>query len=279
VVKSHGGSSPLLGTKSRSHSDGGKVTTASARQAFRALHRAGCFVLANAWDLGSLRRIERTGFAAVATTSAGLAWSLGREDYGLTRDLVLDHLRTIAAATDLPVNADFENGFADDPEEVAANALLAAQTGVAGLSIEDRKGETLYDAALATERIRAARFALDAGAPDVLLVARSEGFLVGDTDIRRTVARLVAFAEAGADCLYAPGIAEPADIREVVAAVHPKPVNVLLRAPPMRVADLAALGVRRVSVGSRLAAAAWQGFDAALKELHDAGTLPRRLFG
>jgi 2-methylisocitrate lyase-like PEP mutase family enzyme len=251
----------------------------TVRATFRALHEAGCFILANAWDLGSLRRVEQAGFAAVATTSAGFAWSLGRQDYGLPRDLILAHLRMMAEATSLPVNADFENGFADAAEEVAANALLAAATGVAGLSIEDRTGDALYETGHAADRIRATREALDAKAKDVILVGRSEGFLVGDSDISRTIARLVAYAEAGADCLYAPGISDPAHVRAVVAAVAPKPVNVLLRAPPMRVGDLAALGVRRVSVGSRLAAAAWHGFDAALKELHDAGTLPRAAFG
>jgi 2-methylisocitrate lyase-like PEP mutase family enzyme len=250
----------------------------SAREKFRALHRAGCFTLPNAWDLGSLARIERLGFAAVATTSAGFAWSLGGEDYGLPRDLVLDHLRTMVAATSLPVNADFENGFADAPEEAAANIVLAAETGIAGVSIEDRNGDTLYDPGLAAERVAAARAALDRQTPDVLLIGRCEGFLVGDTDIDRAIARLVAYAAAGADCLYAPGISNPAHIRAVVAAVAPKPVNVLLRAPPMRIADLAAMGVRRVSVGSRLAAAAWQGFDAALTELHRDGTLPPAVF-
>src|SRR5262249_46828879 len=153
------------------------VSTASARAAFRELHRRGCFVIPNAWDLGSLRRIEALGYPAVATTSAGFAWSIGREDYGLPRDLVLDHLRTMVAATVLPVNADFENGFADDPDTVAANALMAAATGVAGLSIEDRSGDALYDIALAADRIRATREALDRAAPDTLLVGRCEGFL------------------------------------------------------------------------------------------------------
>jgi 2-methylisocitrate lyase-like PEP mutase family enzyme len=236
-------------------------------------------MLPNAWDLGSLKRIERAGFPAVATTSAGFAWSLGREDYGLELDVVLDHLRTIAAATDLPVNADFENGFADAPEAVADNVVRAAATGVAGISVEDRTGNALYDIRLAADRIRAARQALDRAAPDVILVGRSEGFLVGDSDIGRTIGRITAYAEAGADCLYAPGIADPAQIKAVVAAVAPKPVNVLLRAPPMRVQDLARLGVRRVSVGSRLAAAAWLGFDAALKALRDDGMLPKAVFG
>ncbi len=251
---------------------------ADRRAGFRALHAAGCFTLPNAWDLGSLRRIEKLGFAAVATTSAGFAWSIGQEDYGLQRDLVLDHLRTMATATDLPVNADFENGFADAPEEAAANIVLAAETGVAGVSIEDRIGDSLYDRTLATERVRAAREALDRAAPDVLLVGRCEGFLVGDTNIDHAIVRLVLYADAGADCLYAPGISEPAHIRAVVAAVAPKPVNVLLRKKPMRIGDLAAMGVRRVSVGSRLAAAAWAGYDAALGELHRDGTLPDVVF-
>lgn len=255
------------------------MTVAAARKAFRELHRSGCFTLPNAWDLGSLKRIERAGFAAVATTSAGFAWSLGREDYGLELDRVLDHLRAMAAATTLPVNADFENGFADAPEKVAENVVRAAETGVAGVSVEDRTGNALYDVRHAADRIRAAREALDRTAPDVILVGRSEGFLVGDTDIGQTVGRIAAYAEAGADCLYAPGIANLAHIQAIVEAAAPKPVNVLLRAPPMSVADLARLGVRRVSVGSRLAAAAWLGFDAALKELRDAGTLPKAVFG
>ena len=242
------------------------------RAAFRALHERGCFVLPNPWDIGSVRRLEKLGFAALASTSAGMAWTLGLEDGGVALDDVLSHLRLLCDATDLPVNADFEAGFADDPADVAVNVRLAADTGVAGLSIEDRTGRELYPLSLAIERIQASRDAIDRAGVDVVLVGRSEGFLVGRTDIGATIERLVAYADAGADCLYAPGIQEPAHIEAVVAAVAPKPVNVLLR-PGMRVADLAAQGVRRVSVGGSLARAAWAGFDQAAERLRDQGTL------
>lgn len=246
------------------------------RVAFRALHQTGCFVLPNPWDAGSAVRLARMGFKALASTSAGAAWSMGREDGELSRDEVLAHLRMLCAATDLPVNADFEAGFADGPEGVAENVALAVATGVAGLSIEDRTGSELYEPALAAERIRAAREAIDRTGEDVLLVARSEGFLIGQTDLNATIKRLVAYAEAGADCLYAPGIREIGAIREVVAAVAPKPVNVLLIGPEMRVSELAAAGVRRVSVGGGLAAAAWKGFDQAAKMLVEEGRVPAR---
>lgn len=196
----------------------------------------------------------------------------------MSRDEVLSHLRLLCEATGLPVNADFEAGFADPPEEVAANVRLAVETGVAGLSIEDRKGPGLYDLPLAIERIEAAREAIDGTGEDVVLVGRSEGFLIGRTAIDATVERLVAYAVAGADCLYAPGLREPSHVRAVVEAVAPKPVNVLLLDPDMRVQDLAALGVRRVSVGGSLARAAWAGFDEAARQLRDEGTLPVRSF-
>jgi 2-methylisocitrate lyase-like PEP mutase family enzyme len=243
------------------------------RAVFRSLHDEGCFVLPNPWDIGGVRRLERLGFAALASTSAGLAWALGCEDGEVARDDVLSHLRLLCAATDLPVNADFEAGFADRPEDVAANVRLAVDTGVAGLSIEDRTGRDLYPLSLAVERIRASRAAIDEAAADVVLVGRSEGFLVGHTDIGATIERLVAYADAGADCLYAPGIQDPAHIEAVVAAVAPKPVNVLLMGSHMRVADLAAQGVRRVSVGGFLARAAWAGFDEAARRLRDESTL------
>ncbi len=254
----------------------GKAT--AARRAFRALHAQGCFVLPNPWDVGSLRRLEALGFSAIASTSAGFAWSAGLDDRAVTRDAVLDHLRTLCAATDLPVNADFESGFAKAPEDVAANVTLAMATGIGGISIEDRTGDDLYDKTLAVERIAAARAAIDAVDPEAILVGRSEGFLIGRKDLGATIDRLTAYAEAGADCLYAPGFSDPEAIRAIVQAVAPKPVNVLLTAPTMRVADLAELGVRRVSTGSRLAFAAWTGFDAAARMLLEDGALPPASF-
>ncbi len=235
-------------------------------------------MLPNPWDLGSVRRLEKLGFVALASTSSGLAWSLGREDGEVSRDDVLSHLRVLCETTDLPVNADFEAGFADRPEEVAANVRLAVETGVAGLSIEDRTGPELYELPLAVERIEASREAVDQTGAEVILVGRSEGFLVGRTDIDATIERLTAYSEAGADCLYAPGIQDPAHIDAVVAAVAPKPVNVLLLGPGMRVEDLAARGVRRVSVGGSLARAAWAGFDEAARLLRDRGALPAQSF-
>jgi 2-methylisocitrate lyase-like PEP mutase family enzyme len=243
------------------------------RAAFRALHQQGCFVLPNPWDIGSVRRLEKLGFRALASTSAGMAWALGLEDGEVALDDVLSHLRLLCGSTDLPVNADFEAGFADDPTEVAANVRLACDTGVAGLSIEDRTGRELYPLSLAVERIRASREAIDRAGADVILAGRSEGFLVGRTDIGSTVERLVAYSDAGADCLYAPGIQEPAHIEAVVAAVAPKPVNVLLMGAQMRLADLAAQGVRRVSTGGALARAAWAGFDEAANRLRDQAAL------
>ncbi len=251
------------------------VDAKTKRASFREMHKAGCFVLPNPWDVGSVRRLERFGFNALATTSSGFAWSMGREDGDMSRDEVLRHLRSICEATDLPVNADFEAGFADSPEGVAANVALAVETGVAGLSIEDRVGGGLYELPLAIDRIRGAREAIDRSSEDVLLVGRSEGFLVGRTNLAATIERLVAYAEAGADCLYAPGIKDMAAIATVVSAVAPKPVNALLLAG-MRVADLATAGVRRVSVGGGLAAVAWAGFDRAVRQLIDEGTVPPR---
>lgn len=254
------------------------VDLKSKRAAFRALHDEGCFLLPNPWDIGGVRRLEKLGFAALASTSAGMAWALGRDDGEVARDEVLNHLRALCDSTDLPVNADFEAGFADRPEEVADNVRLAVETGVAGLSIEDRTGRTLYELPLAVERIKASREAIDQAGADVILVGRSEGFLIGRTGIDATIERLAAYADAGADCLYAPGLQDPAHIDAVVAAVAPKPVNVLLFGPDMRVDDLAARGVRRVSVGGLLARAAWAGFDEAAKLLRDQGTLPAQAF-
>jgi 2-methylisocitrate lyase-like PEP mutase family enzyme len=266
-------------TNERWENDDMTVDTAKKRAAFRALHQTGCFTLPNPWDIGGVRRLERLGFAALASTSAGLAWALGRDDGELSRDEVLGHLRALCAATDLPVNADFEAGFADQPEDVAANVGLAVETGVAGLSIEDRTGKALYELPLAVERIAASREAIDQSGADVILVGRSEGFLVGRTDLDATIERLVAYANAGADCLYAPGISDPIAIEAIVHAVAPKPVNVLLVGPDMHVAALAALGVRRVSVGASLARAAWAGFDQAARQLVEQGSLPPRSFG
>lgn len=239
------------------------------RAAFRALHESGCFVIPNPWDIGSARRLEKLGFKALASTSAGYAWTLGRQDGELTRDEVLDHLRALCAATDLPVNADFEAGFADQPDGVAANVRLAVETGVAGLSIEDRTGRDLYPMSLAVARIQAAREAIGESGQDVLLVGRTEGFLIGKTNLNETIERLVAYSNAGADVLYAPGIRDLVGIKEIVDAVAPKPVNVLLF--DMNVADLAAAGVRRISLGASLAAAAWAGFEKAAQSLRDEG--------
>lgn len=250
-------------------------TTAQKRAHFRDLHKQGCFVLPNPWDVGSARLLQTLGFQALASTSSGYAWSTGRADNHVTCDDVIDHLTTLCAATDLPVNADFEAGFADDPAGVAANVRRAVATGIAALSIENSTGkpeQPLYDDKLAVERIAAARAAMDATDPAVMLVARCEGFLTGERDLGKTIARLTAFAEAGADCLYAPGIATPADIAAVVKAVHPKPVNVLIVQSTMTVENLASLGVRRISVGGALARAAWAGFLRAAHEIADNGT-------
>jgi 2-methylisocitrate lyase-like PEP mutase family enzyme len=252
------------------------LTVQQKRAAFRALHVDGCFVLPNPWDVGSARRLAQFGYKALASTSSGFAWSMGREDGEMSRDEVLAHLAMLSAATDLPVNADFEAGFAEHAAGVAANVALAVKTGVAGLSIEDRVGTKLYDTETAVERIQAARGAIDASGEDVLLVGRYEGFLIAQTDLDAAIRRLVAYAEAGADCVYAPGITAIDSIRELVAAVRPKPVNVLLMNPEMRVAELAEAGVRRVSVGGGLAAAAWKGFDHAAKLLRDEGWIPPR---
>jgi 2-methylisocitrate lyase-like PEP mutase family enzyme len=245
-----------------------------ARARFRALHESGCFVLPNPWDVGGARRLQALGFQALASSSAAAAWALGKSDGQITLDEALAHLRMLSAATDLPVNADFEAGFADEPHGVARNVTLAVGTGVAGLSIEDRTGGGLYDLELAAERIRAARAAIDATGEDVILVARSEGFLIGRTELSATIERLQAYAAAGADCLYAPGVRDLGAIRELVRALAPKPVNVLLSTTSASVAELADAGVRRVSVGGSLAAQAWKAFDAAAEMLAKDGRLP-----
>ncbi|HEU0147914.1 MAG TPA: isocitrate lyase/phosphoenolpyruvate mutase family protein [Bradyrhizobium sp.] len=252
------------------------VTHALKREQFRALHHEGCFVIPNPWDVGGARRLEKLGFKALASTGAGYAWSLGREDGQLTLDESLGHLRTLCAATDLPVNADFEGGYADDPEGVFKNVLLAIDTGVAGLSIEDRKGRELIDFPRAVERVRAARRAIDQSGQDVLLIGRSEGHFIGKPDLEATIGRLVAYSQAGADCLFAPGVTDLSDIARIVAAVRPKPVNVMITGPWPAVSDLAVIGVRRVSVGGSLAIAAWRGFDMAAQMLLAEGKLPPR---
>jgi len=248
---------------------------ADRRRVFRRLHESGCFVIPNPWDRGSAALLVHLGFRALATTSAGFAWSIGRRDGGVSLEQALDHFRDLAAAVPVPVNADFEGGFAVEPERVAENVTRAAATGVAGLSIEDSTGdsaEPLYPFSLAVERVRAARAAIDSAAQagEVLLTARSEGFIRGRPDLPETLRRLTAFAEAGADCLYAPGIRSRDEIAAVVAAVSPKPVNVL--GDSTTVAELAALGVRRISVGGSLARAAWTGFLDAAREIAERGT-------
>jgi methylisocitrate lyase len=242
---------------------------------FHRLHSSGCFVMPNPWDAGSTRVLQEMGFPALATTSAGLAWTLARPDAHVTLDEALDHLRTIAGAATVPVNADFEGGYAVAPEGVAANVTLAVGTGVAGLSIEDSThddADPLLDFELAVDRVRAAREAIDRTGTRVLLTGRSEGFVVGRPDLDETVRRLQAYAEAGADCLYAPRIDTVDQVRAIVEAVAPKPVNLLINAPYITVAEAADLGVRRISVGGTLARAAWGGWLAVAKEISEAGT-------
>jgi len=246
--------------------------------AFRRLHASGCFAMPNPWDVGSARALESIGFKALATTSAGFAWTLGRADNQVTLDQVLEHLRVIAAAVKVPVNADFEGGFAVDPKHVAANVKLAAATGIAGLSIEDSTGDAahpLHDFDLAVERIRSARRAIDESGTGIVLTGRSEGFVWGRPDIVETIRRLRAYAEAGADCLYAPRIETAEHAAAIVAAVSPKPVNLLINAPFITIAEAASLGVRRISVGGTLARTAWAGFLEAAQEMADQGTFSR----
>lgn len=244
-------------------------------RAFRQLHQSGCFLIPNPWDAGSARLLAQLGFHALATTSSGFAWSLGKADNHITLPEALGHFRSVTQAVGVPVNADFEGGFAIEPAAVAKNVAAAAATGIAGLSIEDSTGKAsspLFDVALAVERIRAARSAIDASGTGILLTGRSEGFIVGRPDIAETIRRLTAYAEAGADCLYAPGIRNRADISAVVKAVAPKPVNVLVGSDFTTAAELAELGVRRISVGGALARAAWTGFLEAAKEIATQGT-------
>ena len=242
---------------------------------FHELHTKGCFVMPNPWDAGSARALEALGFPALATTSAGLAWTLGRPDTQATLIETLAHLGAVAGTVRVPVNADFEGGYAVEPDEVGVNVGHAVLTGVAGLSIEDSSGdpdEPLLDLDLAVARIRAARQAIDASGTGVLLTGRSEGFVVGRPDLEETIRRLQAYAEAGADCLYAPRITTVDEVVAIVSAVAPKPVNLLVNSPFITVADAADLGVRRISVGGTLARTAWGGFLAAAREIADRGT-------
>jgi 2-methylisocitrate lyase-like PEP mutase family enzyme len=248
---------------------------ARKRALFRKLHEQGCFVLPNPWDKGSARMLQGLGFKALATTSSGFAWSMGQADGAVSREMMLAHLREMVAATDLPVNADFESGFAINAEGVAESVRMAIDTGVAGLSIEDSTGDAahpLYEIDVAVARLRAARGAIDAAGGDTLLVGRAENFFIGRPNLEDTIARLKAYAEAGADCLYAPGIRTREHIVAVVAAVAPKPVNLLIgSASELTLQDIAGLGVRRVSVGGALARSAWGGFMRAARSIAEQG--------
>jgi len=250
-------------------------STSEKRRVYRELHRAGCFVIPNPFDIGSARYLQTLGFKALATTSSGFAFTQALADGAAPRDMVLAHLREMSAATDVPINADFEGGYADEPDGVAESVRLAVETGVAGLSIEDSTTDDsipLYDFDLALARVRAARAAIDKAGGDVVFTARSEGFIRGRPDMEETIRRLKAFAEAGADCLYAPGIKTREQISAVVKAVAPKPVNLLVGfASDLTVKDIAELGVRRISVGGALSRAAWAGFMRAAKLIAEAG--------
>jgi len=252
-----------------------RPSIADRRRTFAKMHDSGCFILPNPANPGEARYLQSIGFKAIATTSSGFAWSRARPDNGITREMALAHLREMVEATELPVNADFEGGFAAEPEGVAEGVRLAVETGVAALSIEDSTGDAsrpLYDVALAVERMRAARRAIDGAGGDTLLVGRAEGYLVGRPHLAETIARLKGYSDAGADCLYAPGIRTREDITAVVGAVAPKPVNLLIGwATELTLADVAALGVRRISVGGALARCAWGGFIRAAKLMAEEG--------
>ena len=244
-------------------------------RAFRRLHESGIFVMPNPWDVGTARALAQLGFPALATTSAGFAWSTGRRDTHVSLDDALAHFQSIATGVEVPVNGDFEGGYAIEPEDVADHVTRAGATGVAGLSIEDSTGDPaspLFELALAVERVRAARRALDASGTGIVLTARSEGFIAGRPDLSETVRRLTAYAEAGADCLYAPGLRTKEEIDAVVRAVAPRPVNVLVGTDFTTVADLAALGVRRISVGGGLARLALTSVLEAAREMAERGT-------
>jgi 2-methylisocitrate lyase-like PEP mutase family enzyme len=257
-----------------SSQDSGMSSVEEKRRRFRQLHENGCFAIPNPWDVGSAKYLQHLGFKAIATTSAGFAFSRGLPDGAVGRDEMLAHIRELVEATDVPVNADFENGYADDPNAVAESVRLCVATGVAGLSIEDaanRQESPVYDVDFAVERIRAAREAI--GDSGVLLVGRAEGFLVGREDLNKVIERLAAYSAAGADCLYAPGFREREHIKAIVDAVAPKPVNILIGGPiGLTMKDAAELGARRVSVGGAFARAAWGGFLRAARELSEKGS-------
>ena len=253
-----------------------RPSIADKRRTFRNLHASGCFVIPNPWDVGSARFLQGLGFKALATTSSGYAWSQGHADNAISREMALEHLREIVAATDVPINADFESGFARDAAGVGDSVRLAVATGVAGLSIEDSTGnpdKPLFDLDEAVQRMRAARAAIDAAGGDTLLIGRAECYLVGHADLDETIRRLKAYSDAGADVLYAPGVRTPEQISALVAAVAPKPFNLLIGwASSMTVAEVAAMGVRRISVGGALARSAWGGFLRSAKALAEHGT-------
>ncbi len=248
-------------------------TIADKRRTFRTLHQSGCFVIPNPWDVGSARYLQHLGFKAIASTSAGFAFAQGYPDGAVPRDVMLEHLHALAHASDLPLNADFEAGYADDLAGVAESVRLAVEAGVSGLSIEDGVDRKLYSIDDAIARVKAARVAIDKAGGEVLLVGRCEGILWGRSDLDETIARLKTYANAGADCLYAPGIKSREQIAAVVNAVAPKPVNLLMSsgAQPLTVADLAALGVRRISVGGALARVAWGGVMRVAKQIAEEG--------
>jgi 2-methylisocitrate lyase-like PEP mutase family enzyme len=251
------------------------VTPKDKRAQFRKLHESGCFVLPNPFDVGTAKALQHLGFKAVASTSAGFAWTIGKADNRVTVDEVCDHLAAISAAVDIPVNADFEGGFAVEPAGVATNVARAVKTGLAGLSIEDSTGDKanpLFDRSLAIERIKAARKAIDADSSGVLLTGRCEAFLWGVTDLKLVTDRLLAYSDAGADCLYAPGLKSKDDIAAVVKAVAPKPFNLLIGASGLSLEQAKDIGVRRISVGGSLARSAWGGFMKAAREMAEKGT-------
>lgn len=254
----------------------GSPSVTDKRRAFRKLHESGCFVIPNPWNVGTARYLQHLGFKALATTSAGFAFSQGRPDSAVPRDMMLAHIADIVQAADVPVNADFEGGYAQAPEGVAESVRLCVETGVAGLSIEDSTGDKskpLYDLDNAVARVRAARAAIDKAGGEVTFTARAECFLVGRTDLNETIRRLKAYADAGADCLYSPGIRTREQIAAVIEAVAPKPVNILIGWPSdLSVEDIAQLGARRISVGGALARAAWGGFMGAAKQIAEAGS-------
>jgi 2-methylisocitrate lyase-like PEP mutase family enzyme len=251
------------------------TTLADRRRIFRDLHTHGCFVIPNPWDVGSARVLEQLGFKALATTSSGFAWSVGRQDNHVSLEQALTYIDAVATAVDVPVSADFEGGFAIEPADVEANVTRATETAISGLSIEDSTRDSaspLFEFTLAVERVRAARAAVDASRTGMVLVGRSEGFIVGRPDLDETIRRLTAYADAGADCLYAPGVRDQNQIAAIVDAVAPKPVNVGVGTDFTTVAELAAIGVRRISVGGALARAAWTGFLQAATEIAQHGT-------